>query len=166
MYRPEGPKAGFERQHHTPTIEEVTYKFQGATMFSKLDARSRFWSVRLDDESKLLTTFNSPFGRYCFNRLPFGLKTSQDIFQRAMDESLEGLPGEVSVADDIVVFQKNPKNNQEHDQNLHSLMHQARETGHVFPTLASARSDVVKCCSSATSTVLQVFDPTPKTCKL
>ena len=38
----------------------------GAVLFSKLDARHGYWSVQLDDESKRLTTFNSPFGRFEF----------------------------------------------------------------------------------------------------
>ncbi|XP_046559347.1 uncharacterized protein K02A2.6-like [Haliotis rubra] len=68
--------------HKTPTLEEITHKFCGATVFSKLDARHGYWSVTLDDNSSVLTTFNTPFGRYRFRRLPFGLRISQDIFQR------------------------------------------------------------------------------------
>jgi len=116
-------------QHHTPTIEELTHKFSGATVFSKLDAKSGYWAVPLDAESQLLTTFNSPFGRFCFKRLPFGLKTSQDVFQHAMDEILDGLPGVVSIADDITVFGRDES---EHDHHMHLLMERAKETGLVF----------------------------------
>lgn len=116
-------------QHHTPTIEELTHKFAGATVFSKLDAKSGYWAVPLDAESQLITTFNSPFGRYCFKRLPFGLRTSQDVFQHAMDEILFGLPGVVSIADDITVFGRDER---EHDQHMRLLMERAKETGLVF----------------------------------
>ena len=54
----------------TPILEEVTYRFEGETVFSKLDARSGYWSITLDDESSTLMTFNTPFGRYRFLRLP------------------------------------------------------------------------------------------------
>ena len=61
-----------KRPHYrTPTLDEVTHKLAGAKIFSKLDARHGYWSVSLDDESSLKTTFNSPFGRFCFTRLPF-----------------------------------------------------------------------------------------------
>ena len=71
-----------KRSHyHTPTLEEITHKFKGSTVFSKLDARHGYWSVVLDEESSYLTTFNSPFGRFRFTRLPFGLCVSQDVFQ-------------------------------------------------------------------------------------
>ena len=116
-------------QHHTPTIEELAHKFTGATIFSKLDAKSGYWAVPLDPESQILTTFNSPFGRYCFKRLPFGLKTSQDVFQHAMDEILQNLPGVVSIADDITVFGRTEK---EHDENIIKLIERAQETGLVF----------------------------------
>ena len=67
-------------QHRAPTLEELSHKLTGATTFSKLDAKSGYWAIQLDEESQLLTTFNSPLGRYCFKRLPFGLRTSQDVF--------------------------------------------------------------------------------------
>ena len=67
--------------------EEITHKFKGNTVFSKLDARHGYWSVVLDEESPYLTTFNSPFGR--FTRLPFGLCVSQYVFQQTMDFILE-----------------------------------------------------------------------------
>ena len=98
-------------------------------MFSKLDAKSGYWAVPLDPESQTLTTFNSPFGRYCFKRLPFGLKTSQDVFQHAMDEILQDLPGVVSIADDITVF---GRTEEEHDENIIKLMKRAQEAGLVF----------------------------------
>ena len=116
-------------QHHTPTVEELTHRFTGARVFSKLDAKSGYWCVQLDDQSQLLTTFNSPFGRFCFQRLPFGLKTSQDTFQKAMDDVLQDLPGIVSIADDITVY---GSDDQVHDKNLHLLMERAREKGLVF----------------------------------
>ncbi|XP_041379666.1 uncharacterized protein K02A2.6-like [Gigantopelta aegis] len=92
--------------HKTPTLEEITHKFSEARVFSKLDAKHGYWSIVLDSESSYLTTFNSPFGRYRFLRLPFGLKVSQDIFQEKMDMILEQCPGTLGFTDDIVVFGK------------------------------------------------------------
>jgi len=36
--------------HHTPNLEEITHKFKGSSVFSKLDARYGYWSVVLDEE--------------------------------------------------------------------------------------------------------------------
>ena len=75
-----------KRSHHyTPNLEEITHKFKGSTVFSKLEARHGYWSVVLVEESFYPTTFNSPFGRFRFTRLPFGRCVSQDIFQQKID---------------------------------------------------------------------------------
>ena len=55
-----------KRDHHrTPTVEEITHNFAGSTVFTKVDGTASYYCVELDEESQLLTTFNSPFGRYC-----------------------------------------------------------------------------------------------------
>lgn len=102
-------------QHYIPTVEELPHKFTGAQVFSKLDAKSGYWSVVLEEQSQLYTTFNTPFGRFCFKRLTFSLKISQDVFQAAMDDILQGLPGVISIADDIAVINKNQD---DHDKNV------------------------------------------------
>ena len=63
-----------KREHYvTRTIDEILPKLHGKKYFSVIDTKKGYWHVELDDESSLLTTFNTPFGRYKFNRLPFGL---------------------------------------------------------------------------------------------
>ena len=75
--------------------------------------------MKLDDEWKLLATFNTPYGRYCFRRLPFGVVSALDVFQKKVDQTFEGLPGFVAIADDIVVFGKTEA---EHDEHLDNIM--------------------------------------------
>lgn len=115
--------------HKIPTLEELNPEFSNAQVFSKLDAKAGYWSIGLHEDSQLLTTFRTPFGRYCWKRLPFGLNVSQDIFQARMDTILEGLPGIVNIADDICVFGATQS---EHDDNLARLMKKAHEEGLVF----------------------------------
>ena len=76
-----------------PTITDVTSKLSGAKVFSCLDAASGFYQIPLSEECQELTTFITPFGRYCFQRLPFGISSALEIFMRKMTEVLEGLPG-------------------------------------------------------------------------
>jgi len=73
-------------------------------LFSKLDARSSFWQIPLSEKSKLLTTFITPKGRFCFNRLPFGISLAPEHFQRQMSNVLEGLDGVICHIDDILVY--------------------------------------------------------------
>ena len=119
-----------KRSHpHTPTLEEITHKFTSSSVFSKLYTSHGYWSVVLDEESSFLTTFNSPFGRFRFTRLPFGLCVSQDIFQQKMDFILEKCPGTVDISDDIAVH---GPTTEEYDANLHNLTIIAIQHGLVF----------------------------------
>ena len=56
-------KAIMRCNHKTQTLEELTHKFSGAKIFSKIDSKNGYWSVNLDEESTKLTTFNTAFGR-------------------------------------------------------------------------------------------------------
>ena len=89
--------------HKTPMVEEVAHKFVQSCFFTKLDAHHGYWSIILNQESSLLTTFNSPFGRYHFLQLPFGLVCSLDIFEKKMYQILEEFQGCIRIADDITV---------------------------------------------------------------
>ncbi len=115
--------------HKIPTLEELNPAFADARYFSKLDAKAGYWSVHLDQKSQELTTFRTPFGRYCFKRLPFGLSVSQDIFQQGMDHIINQVPGCVGIADDIAVYGRTEA---KHDANLLSLMQTAEREGLVF----------------------------------
>ena len=75
-------------RHPLPSVDQVLAQLSGATIFSKLDANSGFWQVPLSQESALLIT---PFGRFCFHRLPFGISSAPEIFQRMMSQMQSGL---------------------------------------------------------------------------
>ena len=90
--------------HPIPKVDDVLGKLAGATVFSKLDANSGFWQIPLAAESRLLTTFITPFGRYCFNKLPFGISSAPELFQKRMSKLLEGLDGVVCLMDDVLIF--------------------------------------------------------------
>ena len=115
--------------HKTSTVEEVIHKFSNSYYFTKLEAHHGYWSIVLDEESSLLTTFNSPFGRYHFQHLPFGLVCSQDIFQKKMDQFLKECPGCIRIADDITIHGCTEV---EHDAHLWNLMQVACKYGVVF----------------------------------
>ena len=127
---PKDLNKAIRRPHYTSrTLDEVNHLLCKAKVFSKLDARSGYWAVMLDDASSHLTTFNTHQGRYRFKRLPFGLNLSQDVFQEHMDYMLQPLVGIINIADDIIVYGKDIVS---HDNNLLSLMKRAEEYGLVF----------------------------------
>lgn len=70
-------------RHQLPSVEQILALLTGARVFSKLDANSGFWQIPLAPESARLTTFTTPFGRYQFHRLPFGITSAPEQFQCA-----------------------------------------------------------------------------------
>ena len=112
-------------QHYSKTIDEVVTQLNDAKFFTLVDAKKGYWHVPLDESSSYLTTFSTPFGRFRFARLPFGLVVSQDIFQKQLDSALEGLTGVNGIADDTFVF---GSTEEEHDKNLANLMEREIQT--------------------------------------
>ena len=108
------------------TLDELLPELSNAKVFTKVDLSSAYWHLVLDEESSLLTTFITPFGRYCWLRLPFGLKVSSEIFQKRLNQALEGLPGVFCIADDVLII---GTNDPDHDANLEKLLLRCREKG-------------------------------------
>ena len=85
------------------TIDDVISEIPDAKVFSKLDAKAGFLQIKLDKQSSYLTTFNTPIGRYRWLRLPFGIKCSSEIYQRIMEQMIEGIDGAFVIIDDILI---------------------------------------------------------------
>ena len=85
-------------------VEETLGSISSGTVFSKLDANSGFHQVVLTDESAKLTTFITLFGRFMFRRLPYGISSAPEYFQKRMDKELTGLQGVLCHMDDILVI--------------------------------------------------------------
>lgn len=92
------------REHYQmPTVEEVATRLSQAKKFTVVDAKDGFWQKRLDTESSYKTTFNTPFGRYRWNRMPFGISSAPEVWQRTMHEFVEDLEGVEVIADDFLI---------------------------------------------------------------
>ena len=120
-----------KREHYQlPILEDILPDLTRAKVFSKVDLRHGYWHCSLDQQSSDLTTFVTPFGRYQWTRLPFGLSASSEIFQKRLVQALEGLPGIACIADDILVYGTGDTKGEaekDHDQNLRLLMERCQE---------------------------------------
>lgn len=115
--------------HHTASWEDVQHSFHHGRVFSTLDAKSGYWTQKLAQESQLLTAFNTPFKKYCFQRLPFGLSVSSEIFCQKMDQALQGIPGTFPCADDVKV---QGSSEERHDLHLLETVDAAMKAGIKF----------------------------------
>ena len=99
-------------------------------MFSVLDAKDRLWQVKLDKKNSNLTTFWLPCGRLRWLRMPFGINTAPEQYQRRQTEHVSDLPGVAVIADDHSVYDSgNTKEEacKNHDNNLRGLLERARK---------------------------------------
>ena len=123
--------------HTTPMLEELSHIIKDCTDFFKLDARSGYWSVKLDHASSLLTTFQVP-------QNAIGLKMSQNVFQHKIDMIIEACKGcVVSIADDIAVtgIDQTDHNNHLHEFQLmvlYLMQTSVKLASHPSPSLVSS----------------------------
>ena len=111
-----------------PTIDEILLELSKAKVFSVTDARHGFWQVKRDEPSSYLTW--TPFGRYRWLRMPFGIVTAPEEYQHRQNEVLEGLPGIYFITDDILITGQGESKEEalkDHDRNLVALLDRARE---------------------------------------
>ena len=96
-----------QREYHLSNspFEAVTSILQEKlTYFCKFDARHGYWQVPLDAESRPLTCFITPFGRYVCNRAAFGINSISEWYNRRMDKVIAGLEGIRKIVDDILNY--------------------------------------------------------------
>ena len=113
-------------RHILPSVDQVLAQIGDAKVFSKLDANSGFWQIELDPESSKLTTFITPYGKYRFNRLPFGISSAPEFFQKRMSEILRGCEGVVGLIDDVLVHGRTEK---EHHERLMAVLQRLKNEG-------------------------------------
>ncbi|XP_028409422.1 uncharacterized protein K02A2.6-like [Dendronephthya gigantea] len=122
-----------KRNHYpSPTIDEILPDLAHARCFSVLDAKNGFWHIQLDEASSYATTFGTPWGRYRWLRMPFGISPAPEEFQRRVNDILLGLPGVKVIADDLLVYGSGATDEEaylDHDKNLRGLMERCREKG-------------------------------------
>ncbi|XP_031333730.1 uncharacterized protein K02A2.6-like [Photinus pyralis] len=127
---PRNLNKAIKRSHYPfPNIDSVTSKLANACFFSTLDANSGFWTIPLDDQSSKLCTFITPFGRFRFLRLPFGINSAPEIFHATMVDLFAQIKNVIIYFDDLLIFGSTKK---EHDSVLKTVLDRARSVNMRF----------------------------------
>ena len=79
----------------------------GVKYFSKLDATLSYWQTKVDRESSNLLTFGTTIGRFCFKRLPHGIHSASEVFQKAVLSIISDIQGSANSQDDILIWGEN-----------------------------------------------------------
>lgn len=128
---PRSLNLALEREHYQlPVLDDILPDLAKAKIFSKVDLSHGYWHCTLEEDSSMLTIFSTPFGRYRWTRLPFGLSVSSEIFQKRLVQALEGIVGVACIADDILIYgigDTLDEARQDHDKNLSLLLERCRQ---------------------------------------
>jgi len=118
--------------YQIPTVAETLPHLAGKKYktFSIFDALDGFTQVTLDDVSSECTTMHTPWGRYRWLRLPYGVSSGPEEFQLRMHEALENLAETHCIADDIMVVGQGDTREEadkNHDLHVLALMERAQQ---------------------------------------
>ena len=97
-----------------PKVEDIFSQLNGSKYFSTLDLRAGYHHIGLTTDSIPETAFTSPFGKYEYIKVPFGLAQAPAYFQELMTGVLKDLPFAMAYLDDIIIYSSTPEEHLEH----------------------------------------------------
>ena len=111
-------------QYPLPRIEDIFATLSGGERFSKIDLTQAYLQLQMNEESKKYLTINTHKGLYQYNRLLFGVASAPAIWQRTIEQILQGLPRVQCILDDMVITGRDDK---EHLENLDKVLQRLEE---------------------------------------
>ena len=109
-----------------PKVEDIFSQLNGAKYFSTLDLRAGYHHIRLTTDSIPKTAFTSPFGKYEYVKVPFGLAQTPAYFQELMTGVLKDLPFAMAYLDDIIIYSSIPEEHLQHIKTVFEKLRHAK----------------------------------------
>ena len=121
-------------QFPLPRSEHIFANVAAGEKFTKIDLRQAYLQLEMEDESRKYLTINTHKGLFEYNRLLFGVVSAPAIWQRTIDQILQGTPRTQVILDDIIIT---GKTNQEHLANVRRVLESLRDY--------NLRAEITKC---------------------
>lgn len=109
-----------------PLADEIFSKLNGGESFSKIDLSNAYNQLCVDEEASKILTWSTHKGLYKVKRIPFGITPASAIFQRTLEQVLQGSDGTANLLDDIIVT---GTTRAQHEHNLKEVFAKLREAG-------------------------------------
>ncbi|XP_062535161.1 uncharacterized protein K02A2.6-like [Armigeres subalbatus] len=115
-----------DKRYPMPVVEDLFDTLQGGKLFSKLDLKSAYNQLELEEESRKMLGWSTHKGIYYVNRLPFVTQPACAIFQEVLEKLLQECPGCINFLDDVLVTSATVS---EHLKNLARVLSKLLEAG-------------------------------------
>ncbi|GJP44027.1 hypothetical protein CLOM_g3420 [Closterium sp. NIES-68] len=121
-------KQTIKNKYPIPRIDDLLDQLRGATVFSKLYLRSKYWQIRMADDSVHKTAFRTRYGSYEYLVMPFGLTNAPATFQAKMNHILCPLLDECMVVymDDILIYSCDMQQHIQHLRRVFDILRRER----------------------------------------
>ncbi|UYV80232.1 K02A2.6-like, partial [Cordylochernes scorpioides] len=117
------------RHFQTPAPSELLHQIPKADYYTVLDVKSAYWHVPIANECRDLLVMATPFGKFRYNRLPFGLNISAQIFVEMMTNIFKNSFRNVTYVDDLLIYADSIE---EHNEKLKGILEIARRNNIKF----------------------------------
>ena len=109
-----------------PKVEDIFSNLNGTTYFRALDLQAGYQHILLDKPSILKMAFNSPFGKYEYVKVPFGLAQTPAYFQELMTGILKNFSFAIAYLDNIIIFSKTTQEHLSHIRQVFEKLRSAK----------------------------------------
>jgi len=113
-------------EYPLPRIDDIFANLSGEKKFTKIDLKQAYHQMEVEEESQDYLTVNTHQGLYRYNRLVFGITSAPAIWQRSIDQILEGIEGTSYISDDMIIT---GKDDEEHLTHLEETLKRLKEHG-------------------------------------
>ncbi|GKF68599.1 putative reverse transcriptase domain-containing protein, partial [Tanacetum coccineum] len=109
-------KLTVKNRYPLPRIDDLFDQLQGSSVYSKIDLRSGYQQLRVQEEDISKTAFRTCYGHYKFQVMPFGLTNAPAVFIDLMNRVCKPYLDKFVIVfiDDILIYSKNKKEHEEH----------------------------------------------------
>ena len=97
-----------------PKVEDIFSQVNDAKYFLTLDPCARYKHIPLDESLIPKTAFTTPFGKYDYIKVPFGLAQAPAYFQKLMTRILKDFNFTIAYLDDSIIFSRTAEEHLDH----------------------------------------------------